>query len=440
VPLAIPLFLESIFNNLINTANTAVLSGYSEEAVVATGTVSIICSLFLTFFSSIAIGSSVIISNEIGADELEKAERANGSSIVLCGLLGAAVTMILLCGAPLIARWMNLTGEVYNLAVTYLRTLSFGQFFLAIQTVMLYIMRCYGYPKAAVITGIIKNLCNLACSYYAVYHATHPFLSGVSGVALGTVASQLLGLLIICGMFVRYKIRVRREKTIPSLFGQMRRILSIGIPACVSGASFTISQIITNAFVVLIGLEAASAKVYFASILGYTHLFSGSVGNANALLVGRLFGAQRYEHAERLNRMLVRYTILGNLSVSLAVFLLRRPILSLFTDSTVIVQMAFGIFLVDLVIEQARAISQIYEYALRATGDVTPTMIVTLISGWVFSVGLAYVLSIPCGMGLIGCWIGLAIDESIRTIYTFWRWKARKWIPKESRLTADEVR
>jgi len=86
--------------------------------------------------------------------------------------------------------------------------------------------------------------------------------------------------------------------------------------------------------------------------------------------------------------------------------------------------------LVDILTEQARAVSHVYEYALRATGDVTPTMIVTLISCWVFSVGLAYVLSIVCKMGLIGCWIGLAIDEWIRAAYTYYRWKAGKWHKK----------
>ena len=157
-------------------------------------------------------------------------------------------------------------------------------------------------------------------------------------------------------------------------------------------------------------------------------LFRSSFGNANSLLIGRLCGAGQLDHARRLNNAVVKFTIPANLLVSLLIILLREPILSLFTDNQLISDMALGILLVDLIVEQARAVSHVYEYALRAAGDVTKTMIVTLVSGWVFSVGLAYVLSIPCGMGLIGCWIGLAIDESIRAIFTFIRWQKGKWV------------
>jgi Na+-driven multidrug efflux pump len=60
-------------------------------------------------------------------------------------------------------------------------------------------------------------------------------------------------------------------------------------------------------------------------------------------------------------------------------------------------------------------------------------MITTFISCWVFSVGLAYVLSIPCGMGLIGFYIGLACDEWVRAIFTFFRWKQRIRVLKDQK-------
>ena len=54
VTLAVPILVEMIFNNLIGTVSTAVLSGYSEEAVAATGTVNIVLTLFAILFSSLA--------------------------------------------------------------------------------------------------------------------------------------------------------------------------------------------------------------------------------------------------------------------------------------------------------------------------------------------------------------------------------------------------
>lgn len=423
--LAIPIFLELIFNNLIGTVSTTVLSGYSEEAVVATGTVNIAFSLFIVFFSSVSTGASVVISNLIGAEQLKKARNACWSAVVLFACLGMLGMGLLLVISSTLVAWMNLTGTVYTLAVTYTKIRACSLVFMALSNVMLAIMRCYGYPKCTVVTGMIKNICNLICSYYAVNYATRAWLSGVSGVALGCVLSELISILIVIFMFVRLKLKLERTQNLQEFINLVKRMLTIGIPTCVSNASFTLSQLVTNSFAVLLGIHAVSGKIYFANILCYAYLFSSGVGNANALMAGRLYGAGRYEHADRLNRMLVRFTVPVNLAVSLTILVLRVPLLSLFTDNPLIMDMAVGIFLVDIIAEQARAFSHVYEYSLRSTGDVTLTMIVTLISGWVFSVGLAYYLSVPVGIGLIGCYIGLSIDESIRGIFTYFRWKYR---------------
>ena len=140
---------------------------------------------------------------------------------------------------------------------------------------------------------------------------------------------------------------------------------------------------------------------------------------------GRLHGAGRHDRADRLNKMLVHFTVPINLLISLGILLLRVPLLSMFSDEKEIFAIAIGVFLVDILIEQARAFSHIYEYSLRSTGDVLPTMLTTLASCWIFSVALAYILGIHLGLGLIGFYIGLALDEWTRAAFTFFRWKHR---------------
>jgi len=54
----------------------------------------------------------------------------------------------------------------------------------------------------------------------------------------------------------------------------------------------------------------------------------------------------------------------------------------------------------------------------------------TLVSSWVFSVGLGYILAIPCNMGLLGFWAALAVDEFVRAAYTCLRWKSNRWSTK----------
>ena len=96
VPLAIPIFLELIFNHLLGTVSTVVLSGYSDEAVVATGSVNIVFSLCVLLFTGMSTGASVIISNYIGAEKLHDAKKTGGGAVLFLGMIGLSFAAFLL--------------------------------------------------------------------------------------------------------------------------------------------------------------------------------------------------------------------------------------------------------------------------------------------------------------------------------------------------------
>ena len=132
-----------------------------------------------------------------------------------------------------------------------------------------------------------------------------------------------------------------------------------------------------------------------------------------------------------MNKRLVRLTCVVNLCISLIIIILRRPLLSIFTDSEEIISAAIWIFLIDVIAEQARGVSQVYEYALRGVGDMKYMMVVTTISCWLFAVGLSYLLGVHLGLGLIGCWIGMALDETVRAVFSWRRWNKGSWIKND---------
>ncbi len=49
---------------------------------------------------------------------------------------------------------------------------------------------------------------------------------------------------------------------------------------------------------------------------------------------------------------------------------------------------------------------------------------------WVFSVGLGFILTITCKLGLMGFWIALVVDDVVRAIFTSLRWKSNRWATK----------
>ena len=56
--------------------------------------------------------------------------------------------------------------------------------------------------------------------------------------------------------------------------------------------------------------------------------------------------------------------------------------------------------------------------------------VVSVIFQWSIAVGLSYVIGIPLGYGLVGMWVGFALDENIRGVILLRRWRSGKWRSK----------
>ena len=64
---------------------------------------------------------------------------------------------------------------------------------------------------------------------------------------------------------------------------------------------------------------------------------------------------------------------------------------------------------------------------MRAAGDVKYSMIVSVVSMWVFRVGVTTLLCRVFGVGLIGVWCGYFADWVVRSVIFSLRYRSGKW-------------
>ena len=425
--LALPLLLETVASRLIAIINSAVLSGYSENSVAAVGSANTILNFSSIVFTVISTGGTVVISNMIGAERLKKAFSTAFTQIVLCGFLGILCTALMLLFGRSIVGFMNLEAEIFNEAFLFYRIRVMAMVVVAVSSGLSALLRCFGYAKITVEINFVTIFINLILNVYVIKFAEYSPVTGVVGIALGTVISQAIGLILNVYFIKKKSIKLIIPKSISAFLSYSKKILSIGLPAGLSGSTFSLSQIVSTSFIALIGTYALSGKVYYDDILCYAYLFSMSLGSANSLLIGRLTGGGKYEQAKALCHRLVKLTVSVNFILCLLIIILYKPLMSIFTENPIIISIALWVFIIDTVAELSRGVSQVYEYALRGAGDMKFMLIITLCSCWAISVGLSYLLSIELGFGIIGCYIAVAIDELIRAISSVCRWRSGKW-------------
>lgn len=426
--LFVPFFIEQILMNLMGTVNTLVLGRFSDEAVAACGAAGQVLGFLYVFYAVISGGASVVISHRLGEGNEKAAADAAYTSFLFSGIFSIVVSIVLsLFSRPLMVA-MNLEGEVLEMAISYFNIVVRFSFVQSLISAISAILRSYGFSKPAVLASVLMNALNALFNYIVILRPFETPFYGASGVAIGNVAARIISFVVIFIVIQNTKAKIsfgnRHLKDLSSIGG----ILKIGIPGGVANLSYSLAQIVTTAILALVGTQALSAKIYISSIVFYVYVTGYSMGMSASILMGWMTGAKEYDKAYRLNQILLKLTILLNLTLSIVFFVGYRPILSLFTTNPEIIEMARSIFFIDIFVEFGRAFNHIEDYSLRGAGDVVYPMVINILSCWFMSILFSYILGVRLEMGLKGVWIAFMLDECFRGLILFIRFKTKKWM------------
>ncbi len=216
----------------------------------------------------------------------------------------------------------------------------------------------------------------------------------------------------------------------PVPWNEFANLLRIGIPAIAENISYNLSQVVITYFINQISNEALAARTYCANIIMFVYLFCISFTQGGSILVGHLVGEKHHQAAYILGNYYYRVSLIVTVIGSGLLAISGKSILELFTENPDIITMGVWVFIVDWFLEIGRTSNIFAVGTLRATGDAIYPVIVGIIFQWTIAVGLSYFIGIPLGYGLVGMWIGFALDENIRGIVLMRRWRSGKWRTK----------
>ena len=422
VSLAIPLFLQRIFDTLCSTINILLLTGYSETAVSASSVANQIVSMNTTILLMITTGMVVLTSIELGAKNPREAGAFTGTGAIASVILGIFLAAVNFIFAEPFMIAMNLSGTTLEMACQYLKMRAL---FLPISGLLVFFnhaLICNGFSKYTFITGALTNVFNLLFSYIALYSGMQ-FMTPISRVGIAFGLAQLCGLLFAVKMFKR--------TGCPWSFGfsgrKAGKIFKIGVPGTMALIVFCIAQTVTTGFVAAMGDDVINTKAYINNIVAYVPLAGYALANANQVFLGRFRGAGELEKSNVSHKQNCLLAVSFNILLSAAALILHRPLLMMFTTNPNIINAAGTIFFIDLFVQIFRAVNNVSEGSLCANGDTRITLVASTISCLLGSLALAYLLCVVLGWGLVGLWIAFAADEATKAIIYLFRWRSGKW-------------
>ncbi len=210
-------------------------------------------------------------------------------------------------------------------------------------------------------------------------------------------------------------------------FGQLKKLLAIGIPSGGESVSYNLSQMVITKIVNGFGTAVINTRVYANMFAMVSYMYGSAVSQAAQILVGVLIGGRKLEDAHKQVMRTIIYSLIIGVGVSTLLYIFSDSLFGLFTDDPAVLRLCKQVMLIEIFLEAGRAVNMTQVRALQAAGDIQFPILLGIASQWGVAVTLSFVFAVGMNLGVVGVWLAMMIDEVLRAILFLLRWYSGKW-------------
>ncbi|MBO7449604.1 MAG: MATE family efflux transporter [Clostridiales bacterium] len=377
ISFALPLMLSSILQLLFNTVDVITVGNFTgEEALAAVGSTTALINMLINLFTGISIGSNVLAARYFATKmdkEMSETVHTSVAFAIISGILMSIIGIVL--ARPLLLL-MDTPDNVISQSVLYMRIYFIGMPFFMLYTYCAAILRAIGDTKRPLIFLFISGLLNTGLNLLLVIG----FDMGVAGVAIATVASQLLSCILVVICLVKteavYKLDLKKLK----INGHhLLTMFKVGIPAGVQGTVINFSNVLLQSSVNDFGSNAMAGYTSANNVLGYLFVSINSISQACMSFTSQNYSVRKFKRMKRVLKDCVILDIIVAGVLGGLAFLFGSQILRIFTNKQEVIKYGLEILTITSVTYVICGFMDLIPGALRGMGYSSIPMIFSII-------------------------------------------------------------
>jgi len=428
ISLIIPIFFELLLVTIVGNIDTIMLGYYSDEAVGAIGGITQLLNIQNVIFSFINMATAILTAQFLGAKDYKRVKQVISVSLVLNVLLGLILGGIYLFFWESLLQKINLPDELIGIGKYYFQMVGGLCILQGIILSCGAILKSHGRPTETLIINVGVNILNIIGNAFFIFGWLGMPVLGPTGVGISTVISRGIGCVVAFYMMCKYCNFTFKKKYIkPFPFKIVKNILSIGLPTAGENLAWNVGQLMIVAMVNTMGTTIIASRTYLMLISSFTMTLSIALGQGTAIQVGHLVGAGEIKEVYHKCLKSLKIALIFAFVTTFLVFLFRKPIMSIFTTNPDILKASLKIFPLMILLEMGRVFNIVIINSLHAAGDIKFPMFMGITCVFTVAVLFSYLFGISLGWGLAGIWLANAMDEWIRGLAMYFRWKSKKW-------------
>ena len=371
-----PILFGTFFQQLYNTVDAVLVGQFvGKEALSAvSGAPAMIVSLIVGFFTGLASGATVSISQYYGSNDMKSVSITTHTSIVF-SIIGAVIlTLIGYFGSGRFLELCRVPEDIFKESLIYMQIFFLGLLGTFIYNMGAGILRAIGDSKRPFYFLIVGCVLNIILDVVFLIQLK----MGVAGAAYATVISQAVSAILITICLIRETGPCKLE--LPKLRMErsyLLRVLRIGIPAGIQSVTYALSNLIIQASINDFGTDVIAAWGTYGKMDGIFWMTISSFGIALTTFVGQNYGAGKYDRVRKGMKDTMIMATITTIGICSVLFIGAEFLFSLFTtDKNVIeigarmVHFLMPTYIIYIYIE-------ILSGGLRAMGDTLVPMLLS---------------------------------------------------------------
>ena len=384
-----PIVLGTFFQQFYNTIDAVIVGRFVGKEALASvgGSAGQIIALVVGFFTGLAAGASVVISQFYGARDKRGLNYSIHTSYAFSIAGSVIITVLGIALSPMFLRMMNTAPELMADSTLYLRIYFGGILFVFIYNMGASILRAAGDSKRPLYYLIVCCVVNIILDIVMVV-----FLDmGVAGAAIATLIAQAASAILVTRALIRsdemLRLNIKEIHFYPQV---LRSQLRIGFPGGLQSVMYSFSNIVIQAALNSYGTDTVAAWAAYGKLDAIYWMISGAFGIAITTFVGQNYGAGKTDRIKRSVKICLGMDLVAAAALILFLILARVPLFRIFTADTSVIRAGTRMLEMITPCYIFFVFIEILSGALRGIGDVLIPMLLTMCGvcllriAWVF--------------------------------------------------------
>lgn len=423
--MAFPSAMEGIFMSALSAADIIMVGVLGTAAIAGVSIFTQPRMMILCVTRSIAAALTVVVAERFGAGDRDGAGRLTTQTVSISAALLTVMHIGFYIYLEKILRWMGADDTYIALAMEYAELALLGVYFTSVAAILQAMLLGFGKTGFVFSINLQGNIINVIGNFIFIFGFGPIPAYGVFGAAIGTILGT--GWTLFVTVWMSYRERVLHRCDLMPDRTYFKSFLPI-FGSIFSEQGFErIGMVLYTRMVAELGVLAYAIHAVCMNFCDFYYAFAGGLGKGSTILAGHAVGAKDEGGWREVKRLSFRWACIFSAVSFVLTYVFREEIFMIYSADPEALYLGGTIMALVALASFPEGHQMVGAGLLRASGQAKAVAMYSFVSVAFLRPIITAIFLYVFGWGLVGAWIALLIDQSIRAGAATWLLSDAKW-------------